>query len=98
MKIKALWGFIGNARLLGAVTSKVVAGQVFDDVDDEYGHALVGKGLAEEITGDGKPKAGKPAAPKTSKPVAPRETTAATPIQPELTPADTGADATGGDA
>jgi len=98
MKIKALWGFIGNARILGAATSKVVAGQVFDDVDDEYGHALVGKGLAEEIIGEGKPKAGKPAAPRVSKPAATRETVAATPIQPELTPADTGADAAGGDA
>lgn len=51
MKIKALWGFIGNATLLGAESAKVVAGQVFENADDEYGHTLVGKGLVEEVTG-----------------------------------------------
>nr|WP_288454590.1 hypothetical protein [uncultured Pseudomonas sp.] len=51
MKIKALWGFIGNAALLGAESAKVVAGQVFENADDEYGHTLVGKGLVEEVTG-----------------------------------------------
>lgn len=49
MKIKTLWGFIGNAEKLGADSSRVPAGKVFDDVEDEYGHALIGKGLAERI-------------------------------------------------
>ena len=80
MKVKALWGFIGNARLLGADSAKVVAGQVFEKVEPEYGHTLVGKGLVEEIVTEGKLKAGKPAAPKTSKPGAPKETK---PIVPE---------------
>lgn len=51
MKIKALWGFIGNATLLGAESAKVVSGQVFDNADDEYGHTLVGKGLVEDLSG-----------------------------------------------
>lgn len=49
MKIKTLWGFIGNAEKLGAESSRVPAGKVFDDVEDEYGHTLIGKGLAERI-------------------------------------------------
>ncbi|MWK58715.1 hypothetical protein GO594_22260 [Pseudomonas otitidis] len=49
MKIKTLWGFIGNAEKLGADSSRVPADKVFDDVEDEYGHALIGKGLAERI-------------------------------------------------
>lgn len=59
MKIKAKWGFIGDAKKLGAESSKVVTGQVFDKVDDEYGHTLIGKGLAEELVGDAKPAKGK---------------------------------------
>jgi hypothetical protein len=70
MKIKAVWGFVGNAALLGAESSSVKAGQVFDKVDDEYGHTLIGKGLAEEVDGEGQTK---PSAPKQSKAAAPKE-------------------------
>lgn len=71
MKIKALWGFVGNAILLNADSTSVKAGQVFDDVDDEYAHTLIGKGLAEEVDADDKTKVNKP---KESKPTAPKET------------------------
>lgn len=55
MKIKALWGFIGDAQKLGAISAAVKAGQVFEDAEAEYAHTLIGKGLAEEF--DGKPQA-----------------------------------------
>lgn len=71
MKIRALWGFVGNANLLKAESPKVKRGQVFDDVDDEYAYTLVGKGLVEELGADGKSKVTKP---KDSKPAAPKET------------------------
>lgn len=71
MKIKALWGFVGNAHLLKAESPKVTRGQVFDEADDEYAYTLIGKGLVEELGADGKPKVTKP---KESKPVAPKET------------------------
>lgn len=67
MKIKALWGFVGDVKKLGAESSKVKAGQLFDDVDDEYAHTLIGKGLAEEVGADSKPKSTKGAAPKENK-------------------------------
>lgn len=70
MKIKILWGFVGNGALLGGTSNKVKAGQTFDDADDEYAYTLIGKGLAEEVGDDGKPKAAKP---KESKPTAPKE-------------------------
>lgn len=70
MKIKAKWGFVGDAERLKSESAKVKAGQVFEDVDDEYAHILIGKGLAEEL--DGKAEARKP--PKESKPTAPKET------------------------
>lgn len=53
MKIKATWGFVGNAKLLNADSATVRAGQEFD-ADDEYAHILIGKGLAEPV---GKPQA-----------------------------------------
>lgn len=53
MKIKATWGFVGNAKLLNAKSSTVRAGQEFD-ADDEYAHILIGKGLVEPV---GKAKA-----------------------------------------
>lgn len=68
MKIKAKWGFIGDAEKLKAESSRVKAGQVFDDVDDEYAHTLIGKGLVEEFDGKAKTKA------KETKPTAPTET------------------------
>ncbi|CAB5637327.1 hypothetical protein CXG50_19140 [Pseudomonas plecoglossicida] len=70
MKIKILWGFVGNGALLGGTSNKVKAGETFDEADDEYAHALIGKGLAEEVDGDGKAKAVKP---KEAKPTAPKE-------------------------
>ncbi|MGP9823763.1 DUF7302 family protein [Ectopseudomonas khazarica] len=68
MKIKAKWGFIGDAAKLKADSPRVKAGQVFEDVDDEYAHVLIGKGLAEEFDGKAKTKA------KETKPTAPAET------------------------
>jgi len=70
MKIKALWGFVGNPELLGADSSKVTRGQEFDKADDEYAHILIGKGLAAELDANGKPKLAKP---KNTKPAAPNE-------------------------
>lgn len=70
MKIKALWGFVGNAELLGADSPKVTRGQEFESADDEYAHVLLGKGLAVELDANGKPKTAKP---KDSKPAAPKE-------------------------
>lgn len=67
MKIKAKWGFVGDAAKLGTESAKVKAGQVFEDVDEEYAHILIGKGLAEEVTDKAKPKESKPAAPKEAK-------------------------------
>lgn len=67
MKIKAKWGFVGDALKLKADSPRVKAGQMFEDVDDEYAHNLIGKGLAEEF--DGKT----PAKPKETKPTAPKE-------------------------
>ncbi|QGA51073.1 hypothetical protein [Pseudomonas brassicacearum] len=70
MKVKALWGFVGNAELLGADSPKASRGQEFDIADEEYAHALVGKGLVVELDGNGKPKTAKP---KDSKPAVPKE-------------------------
>ena len=67
MKIKAKWGVVGDASKLKSNSTKVRAGQVFDDVDDEYAHILLGKGLAEEVIDKAKPKESKPAAPKEAK-------------------------------
>ena len=54
MKIKAKWGFVGDAKKLGADSARVTAGQVFPDVDEEYGHTLIGKGLVEEVAAKSK--------------------------------------------
>ncbi|MEE6439177.1 MULTISPECIES: hypothetical protein [Pseudomonas] len=70
MHIKALWGFVGNADLLGSESAKVKRGQEFEKADDEYAHALLGKGLAVELDANGKPKVAKP---KEAKPAAPKE-------------------------
>ncbi|GEM_PF-728689 len=93
MKIKAQWGFIGNARLLGVASAKVVAGQVIEDVDDEYAHTLIGKGLAQQVVDEASPKSktaaqrtNKPAAPKETKPAVPTETKPAGPLQSQLVP------------
>ena len=70
MDIKTLWGFVGNAELLGAESPKIKAGKQFTGVDDEYAHALIGKGLAVEVDAEGKQKS---AAPKNGKAVTPKE-------------------------
>lgn len=70
MKIRALWGFVGNAALLKTDSSKVKRGQVFDDADDEYSHTLIGKGLAVELDANDKPRVAKP---KETKPASPKE-------------------------
>lgn len=70
MNIKALWGFLGNAELLGVDSPNVKSGNQFEDVDDEYAHVLIGKGLAVEVDAEGKQKS---AAPKTGKAVTPKE-------------------------
>ncbi|ARA79625.1 hypothetical protein ACDH60_10230 [Pseudomonas ficuserectae] len=51
MKVRALWGFVGDADLLKADSAKVKRGEVFDHVNDEYAHVLIGKGLAVEVGG-----------------------------------------------
>ena len=63
MKIKAQWGFRGDALKLNAESADVKAGQVFEDVDPEYGHVLVGKGLVVQIPEGTAPKETKPAKP-----------------------------------
>ncbi|KPW32507.1 Uncharacterized protein ALO87_03937 [Pseudomonas syringae pv. apii] len=68
MKIRAVWGFVGNAALLNAESGRVKRGDVFDDADDEYGHTLVGKGLVQELGADGKPKVTKAKESKQAKP------------------------------
>lgn len=74
MKIKVIWGFVGNGALLGHDSNKVKAGAVFEDVDDEYAHTLIGKNLAVELDGNGKPRLFKP---KETKPAAPKDEQAA---------------------
>lgn len=69
MKIKAQWGFRGDALKLNAESADVKAGQVFEDVDPEYGHALVGKGLVEQIHEGAAPQETKPAQPSELKAV-----------------------------
>ncbi|MGV8944668.1 hypothetical protein [Thermomonas sp.] len=63
MKIKALWGFVGNAEKLNADSATIRAGDTFDDVDKDYAMALIGKGLAEAMDGKAAPKADKQAKP-----------------------------------
>lgn len=46
MKIKVLWGFEGDPEKVKVQSGRVSAGQVLDLEDEEYGHQLVGKGLA----------------------------------------------------
>ncbi|WP_438308412.1 hypothetical protein ACIZ1P_04645 [Pseudomonas guariconensis] len=74
MKIKILWGFVGNGALLKADSNKIKAGKTFDDADDEYAYTLIGKGLAVEVDANGKPRTAKP---KETKPAAPKEDKAA---------------------
>ena len=52
MKIKARWGFIGDAEKLKSKERQVRRNDVFDGVDSEYAHLLIGKGLAVEIVAE----------------------------------------------
>lgn len=74
MKVKILWGFVGNGALLGGTSNKIKAGETFDEADDEYAHTLIGKGLAVEVDANGKPRLAKP---KETKPAAAKEDKAA---------------------
>ncbi|WP_288659534.1 MULTISPECIES: hypothetical protein [Pseudomonas] len=65
MKIKALWGFEGDAEKLKTESSRIRAGQELE-VTKEYGHLLIGKGLAVEVE-EAAPKATKQATPKENK-------------------------------
>ncbi|HBS54559.1 MAG TPA: hypothetical protein DEA38_02355 [Stenotrophomonas sp.] len=65
MKIKVLWGFCGDVEKLGPDTngdsrSPTRAGQVFENVEDEYAYTLIGKGLVQQFDGAA-PAATKPA-------------------------------------
>ena len=66
MKIKALWGFEGDAEKLNTESSRVRAGQELETTK-EYAHQLIGKGLAVEVQEKTEPKANKQAAPKENK-------------------------------
>jgi len=69
MQIKALWGFKGDPAATKTVEGRVRAGDVID-VAEEYGHTLIGKGLAEAVDGSGRKsaKGSKPATPEEKKP------------------------------
>ncbi|BBI43972.1 hypothetical protein [Pseudomonas syringae] len=66
MKVRALWGFKGIQAELKNATGQARAGEEFD-VSDEYGHTLVGKGLAAEVDGKTAPKTNKQAKPEENK-------------------------------
>ena len=61
MKIRTLWGFEGDSSKLGVVSARIRAGEVLEDVEDEYAHGLIGKGLAVKVTDGAAPKESKPA-------------------------------------
>lgn len=63
MEIKVLWGFEGDPEKLKTGNGRVMAGTVLDVEDEEYAHALIGKGLAESV----KPASTKPAKPNENK-------------------------------
>lgn len=70
MKIRTLWSFDGDAEKLKHDSARIPAFTVFQDVDKDYAHQLIGKGLAEEVGGDSKqaaPKENKQAKPKENK-------------------------------
>lgn len=66
MKIKALWGFEGDAKKLNTDSSRVRAGQILE-TSKEYAHQLIGKGLAAEVQEKAEPKANKQTAAKENK-------------------------------
>jgi topoisomerase IA-like protein len=61
MKIRTLWGFEGDPVKLGVALARIHAGEVLEDVDDEYAHGLIGKGLAVQVADSAAPKETKPA-------------------------------------
>lgn len=66
MKIKVLWGFEGDPEKVGVPNGRVSAGQLLDLEDEEYGHQLIGKGLATLEDGAA-PKANKQSKPNENK-------------------------------
>ncbi|MBI6798664.1 hypothetical protein [Pseudomonas syringae] len=68
MKVRAVWSFVGNPALLKADSGRVKRGDVFEDIDSEYAHTLIGKGLVQELGDDGKPKIAKAKESKAAKP------------------------------
>ena len=46
MKVKVLWGFEGDPDKVKVNNGRVSAGEVIELDDEEYGHRLIGKGLA----------------------------------------------------
>ncbi|MBP5058920.1 hypothetical protein [Pseudomonas chlororaphis] len=66
MKVKVLWGFEGDPEKVKTQNGRVSAGQVLDLEDEEYGHQLIGKGLAE-LEGDTAPKSSKQSKPNENK-------------------------------
>ncbi|EZI28948.1 hypothetical protein [Pseudomonas extremaustralis] len=65
MKIKVLWGFEGDPDKVKVNNGRVSAGEIIELDDEEYGHRLIGKGLAALDDG---------AAPKANKQSKPNET------------------------
>ena len=61
MKIRTLWGFEGDPAKLGVALARIHAGEVLEDVEDEYAYGLIGKGLAVQVTDGAAPKETKPA-------------------------------------
>lgn len=61
MKIRTLWGFEGDPTKLGVAFARIRAGEGLEDVEDEYAHGLIGKGLAVQVTDGAAPKETKPA-------------------------------------
>lgn len=98
MKIKALWGFRGDAPKLKSPSADVKAGDVFPDVEAEYGHALVGKGLVVQLHEEAAPRETKPAQPSELK-AGEGDTSAAAPdAQADAVVDAGGAQAASGDA
>jgi hypothetical protein len=67
MKIKVLWGFEGDPDKVKVQNGRVSAGQILDLDDEEYGHQLIGKGLASLDDGAATPKANKQSKPNETK-------------------------------
>lgn len=59
MKIRTLWGFEGNAVKLDTASDQVRAGVTLENVENEYAHVLIGKGLAVAVSDGASPKENK---------------------------------------